>query len=232
MSNVVESVINAANTFYQGIMEDANGRYHSWEHCYKCFNDERRKLVPQYDYLSLQLAFYLASWGMYRGSSFLLQKDYKVHTPVVKELLKKDYDCLLGIDCSEYIRNATAQNALDELKKFLEEYYTNIRKSVKGADITSKVSDTLLTKVLMGTLGCVPAYDRYFINGIKVTKVSTGNYNKESLIKLANFYVENSDHLEAARQNFKVGALSYPQMKLLDMGFWQIGLENDNRDTE
>ena len=201
MSNVVESVINAANTIYQGIMEDANGRYHSWEHCYKCFNDERRKL-------------------------------YKVHTPVVKELLKEDYDCLLGIDCSEYIRNATAQNALDKLKNFLEKYYTNIRKSVKGADITSKVSDTLVTKVLMGTLGCVPAYDRYFIKGIKVTKVSTGNYNKESLMKLANFYVENSDRLEAARQNFKVGALSYPQMKLLDMGFWQIGLENGNSDTK
>ena len=125
------------------------------------------------------------------------------------------------------------QKKIERFKEeFLEEYYTNIRKSVKGADITSKVSDTLLTKVLMGTLGCVPAYDRYFINGIKVTKVSTGNYNKESLIKLANFYVENSDRLEAARQNFKVGALSYPQMKLLDMGFWQIGLENDNRDTE
>ena len=37
------------------------------------------------DYLSLQLAFYLASWGMYRGSSFLIQKDYRVHIPVVRE---------------------------------------------------------------------------------------------------------------------------------------------------
>ena len=121
---------------------------------------------------------------------------------------------------------------LEDVYKKLEDYYNDVRKSVKGADITSKVSDTLVTKVLMGTLGCVPAYDRYFIKGIKVTKVSTGNYNKESLMKLANFYVENSDRLEAARQNFKVGALSYPQMKLLDMGFWQIGLENGNSDTK
>ena len=52
-----------------------------------------------YDYLSLQLAFYLASWGMYRGSSFLLQKDYKVHEAVVKELLDSKYNCLFGLTC-------------------------------------------------------------------------------------------------------------------------------------
>lgn len=224
----VESVINAANTFYKGITGDPNGRYRSWEHCYKCFKDERGKSDPQYDYLSLQLAFYLASWGMYRGSSFLLQKDYKVHTPVVEELLKKDYDCLLGIDCSEYLQNTATQNALNNLSRFLEDYYNDVRKSVKGADITSKVSDTLVTKVLMGTLGCVPAYDRYFIKGIKVTGLSTGNYNQTSLMELAKFYFKNSDRLEVARQNFKVGALLYPQMKLLDMGFWQIGLETEN----
>lgn len=43
---------------------------------------------PDYDYLSLQLAYYLASWGMLRGSSFLLWKDYKIHIPMVKEMLK------------------------------------------------------------------------------------------------------------------------------------------------
>ena len=36
------------------------------------------------DYLTLQLAFYLASWGMYRGSSELLQKDYLIHEPIVE----------------------------------------------------------------------------------------------------------------------------------------------------
>ena len=41
---------------------------------------------------------------MYRGSSFLLQKDYKIHIPVVKELLKEEYDPLAGIDCVELKR--------------------------------------------------------------------------------------------------------------------------------
>lgn len=35
---------------------------------------------------------------MYRGSSFLLQKDYKVLTPVVEEVLKPEYG-LFRVEC-------------------------------------------------------------------------------------------------------------------------------------
>lgn len=225
MGNVIDLVVKAANTFYETMSNDENGRFHSWEHCYKCFHDARTGSFHDDDYLSLQLAFYLASWGMYRGSSFLLQKDYKVHIPVVKELLKSDYDCLSGIDCEEFKRNKDAQNALNELNKFLNKHYESVRNTVKGTAVSNKVSDTLITKVLMGTLGCVPAYDRYFIEGIKIMKVSTRNYNLASLIKLVEFYEENHFRLEEIRKNFKVYGLPYPQMKLLDMAFWQIGLE-------
>ena len=222
MGNVIDLVIKAANTFYETMSNDENGRFHSWEHCYKCFHDARGGSSYDVDYLSLQLAFYLASWGMYRGSSFLLQKDYKVHIPVVNELLKSDYDCLRGIECKEIKRH---KDALMKLDGVLNEYYESVRKTVKGAAVSNKVSDTLITKVLMGTLGCVPAYDRYFKDGIKILKVSTGNYNYDSLIKLVDFYEENRVRLEEIRKNFKVYGLPYPQMKLLDMAFWQIGLE-------
>ena len=40
------------------------------------------------DFLSLHLGFYLASWGMMRGSTELLDKDYKIHIPAVKVILK------------------------------------------------------------------------------------------------------------------------------------------------
>ncbi len=47
------------------------------------------------DMLALHLGFYLASWGMYRGSSFLLQKDYKVHVPIVKIIINNENDFLV-----------------------------------------------------------------------------------------------------------------------------------------
>lgn len=219
-------IIRSATEFYNQLRSDENGRYRSWEHCYSHFIHARHESDPDYDYLSLQLAFYLASWGMYRGSSFLLQKDYRVHIPVVKELLNPKYDPLAGIECIEY-RKPEVQSLLEDINAFLEKYYDEVRLQVKEETPKNKLSDTLITKVLMGTLGCVPAYDRYFIVGLKDQKVSTGLYNMRSLLKLVDFYEANKAQLEAARDELKVSGLPYPQMKMLDMGFWQIGFELD-----
>lgn len=225
--DTVELIVNSATLFYDKLREDQNGRYRSWEHCYKCFHDARGNEAVDVDYLSLQLAFYLASWGMYRGSSFLLQKDYKVHIPVVREILKSDYDCLFGLECKE-LHNKDIQDCLQMINDYISDYYDTIRKSVKETEVKNKLSITLITKILMGTLGCVTAYDRYFIDGIKCHGVATGNYNLKSLLALADFYENNRERFEKTRINLKVYDLPYPQMKLLDMGFWQIGFENDD----
>lgn len=226
MIETVDLVIRTATTFYNQLKEDPNGRYRSWEYCYKQFHDARENSNPDYDYLSLHLAFYLASWGMYRGSSFLLQKDYKIHEPVVKEILKEKYDMLFGIKCSEF-RNSTNQKLLQELNEFMASYYNDIRLSVVKKIPQKEISETLITKILMGTMGCVPAYDRYFVAGIKNQKISTGNYNINSILKLVDFYDANNDKLESVREALKVYDMDYPQMKLIDMGFWQIGFELD-----
>ena len=218
----VDRVIIAANSFYTKLRNDPNARFRSWEHCSKCFHDAWNNSSVDYDYMSLQLAFYLASWGMYRGSSFLLQKDYKIHTPVIEELLKSKYNCLFGLECRE-LNNKETQRKLMDLESFLKTYYNALRKNEKTTEIKTELSSTLITKILMGTLGCVPAYDRYFINGVKELNVTTGNYNMQSLLKLVQFYEENNDKLENTRKKFKVYDLSYPQMKLLDMAFWKIG---------
>lgn len=222
----VDLIIKSSTEFYNDLKIDENGRYHSWEHCYSHFIKARGSKEIDYDYLSLQLAFYLASWGMYRGSSFLLQKDYKVHIPVVKELLSKEYDALAGIECIEF-RKENNQQLLLEINSFLGQYYDKIRREVKGQELKNQLSFTLITKILMGTLGCVPAYDRYFIAGIKKQKVTTGNYNLKSIMKLVDFYEKNSVRLEPVREKMEVDGMPYPQMKMLDMGFWQIGFELD-----
>ena len=179
-----------------------------------------------YDYLSLQLSFYLASWGMYRGSSFLLQKDYKVHIPAVKELLNEKYDNLAGIKCIDF-RKESNQELLKKICEFLNEYYNKIREDVTGKEFKNDISSTLITKILMGIFGCVPAYDRYFIAGIKKHKVAIGNFNINSIMQIIDFYEQNHEQLEDVRKSMKVGDMLYPQMKIIDMGFWQLGFEED-----
>ena len=163
---------------------------------------------------------------MYRGSLFLLQKDYKVHIPVVKELLNEKYDVLAGIDCIGF-KDDSNQKLLQDINSFLEQYYDKIRHKVKEQELKNQLSFTLITKILMGTLGCVPAYDRYFIAGIKNQKVATGNYNIRSVMQLVNFYEKNADRLEPVREKMEVEGMPYPQMKMIDMGFWQIGFDLD-----
>lgn len=221
---LIDELISAAQTFYDDARANENGRSRSWEHCYRVFRDARTDPSPDYDYLSLHLAFYLASWGMYRGSSFLLQKDYKVLLPIVEKVLKPEYDCLFGLACAD-VRNDDVREQLMELSGDIADDFRPIRNEVAGREVASPVSPVLITKILMGTLGCVPAYDRFFQDGVATYKVTTAEYSLESVRKLAKFYEAHNDRLEEARRGMQIDDLIYPQMKLLDMGFWQIGFE-------
>lgn len=94
--------------YFNETVRDSHGRYMSWRHCYKTFSENRNTTNKQaIDYLSLHLAFYLASWGMYRGSSFLLQKDYKVHIPVVEIIQEQKYNLLHAFPQKVCARNKT-----------------------------------------------------------------------------------------------------------------------------
>ena len=229
--DAIDELIDAAQAFYEDARANENGRSRSWEHCYRVFRDARTDPSPDYDYLSLHLAFYLASWGMYRGSCFIFQKDYKVHTPIVEKVLKPEYDCLFGLACVG-LRESEVQGSLEKLNKYIAEHFRPIRNEVAGREVASSVSPVLVTKILMGTLGCVPAYDRFFQDGVATYKVTTREYGRNSLRKLVDFYEEHNDRLEEARRGMRVGDPIYPQMKLLDMGFWQVGFEKDAGDAK
>ena len=130
----------------------------------------------------------------------------------------------MGIECVS-LKKESNQKLLIELNSFISDYYDKIRREVKEQDLKNRLSYTLITKILMGTMGCVPAYDRYFIVGIKNQKIATGNYNIKSVLQLVDFYEKNALKLEPIRKEMKVYDLPYPQMKMLDMGFWQIGFD-------
>ena len=227
----IDELINAAQTFYEDARANENGRSRSWEHCYRVFRDARTAPSPDYDYLSLHLAFYLASWGMYRGSCFILQKDYKVHTPIVAEILKPEYDCLFGLACAD-LRKSEVQKLYTTVYNYIADHFKPMRNQVAGREVKSRVSPVLITKILMGTLGCVPAYDRFFEDGARYFGLEKKTYHEDSLLELTDIYEAHNDRLEEARRGMRTEDLSYPQMKLLDMGFWQIGFEKDAGDAK
>lgn len=278
--DLYEFIDSKIQTFYGPISQyDENAkiykkgtRYRSWEYCYKFF----RENLPEYDELSeeekkefidlasLHLGFYLASWGMYRGSAFLLKNDYKIHESAVRKIIEyyQAYPLLLEFDPTQSTGDETSllldvlfgtDEDIANLKK--DKKYGNVKanKSWKGLigeleDIyedgeyednesnEDNASDTLVTKVLMGTLACIPAYDRFLKLGIafyknnnaeKFNKI-TQTLSKESYKNLLSFVSENKENFENASVNLSIDeTLPYPTMKLVDMFLWQTGFEED-----
>ncbi len=223
----IDFAISKADEILEIINSDENSRYKSWEHCYTKFTGCKELNLETLDNLSLHLAFYLASWGMLRGSSFLLQKDYKVHIDAIKELYKPEYKPLWGINCETLLENDNLDLVM-KVSNRLKEIYIEKRKNLDDYD---GVSNILITKILMGTLGCVPAYDRYFVNTIKEYKIASGNYTKQSLYDLAIFYNANREKIELVRNKVNsVRGINYPEMKILDMSFWYMAFEKESNE--
>lgn len=231
--NDIALIIDNGDQFVKLMRSDENGRYRSWEHCYTAFAKLKEKTLTDndVDFLCLHLSFYLASWGMYRGSSFLLQKDYKVHATAIREIMKSEYIGLWAVKCDDYLYNKNCLNTLFSLSNALRQIYSDIRisanKSINRGEPMHPISDTLITKILMGTLGCVPAYDRYFNDGIKKSGVASVQFNSKSIENLSKYYVENLDDFENWRHSISDNGVEYSQMKVIDMCFWQIGYNLD-----
>lgn len=116
MSSISDLILD----FVSMSLKDKNQRYKSWEHCYSFFRKHAFLSGEEaIDLAALHLGFYLASWGMYRGSGFLLQKDYKIHKYAVKALLQPKYDSLWDIDFGTLQKYDGFIDLIFELKKHL-----------------------------------------------------------------------------------------------------------------
>ena len=218
MHNIKSTILK----FYLQLETDNHHRYKSWEHCYQYFMQDDIDI----DTACLHLAFYLASWGMYRGSSFLLWKDYLIHRKVVKHLMKNRH--LQGIDFS-----GSDRNYIDEIFAsidWIKAWYKNNIKQINGKDKKINVTDTLATKILLGTLGCIPAYDRYFIDGIRSVGLKFSELKKCNFLPVVDFYLDHKNQFDYVHHKIlKSSGVYYPPMKLLDMYFWELGFRADEK---
>lgn len=199
--------------FYEKIKVDPNCRLKSWEYCYNHFRENRHtKDDAAIDLMALHLGFYLASWGMYRGSSFLMQKDYRVHIPAIKVMLEERYEQLWDIKPCQALALIDA----------IIECGNRVKQSYADQVNCKKPSDTLLTKILLGVYACVPAYDRFFMKGLKKFGI-VSNYGRESLTKIVSYCCSSMTAFEESRTELLALGADYPPMKLVDMFIFSVG---------
>jgi len=87
-----------------------------------------------------------------------------------------------------------------------------------------QVTDTLITKVILGTFGCLPACDRYFIEGFRSAGYEYSKPNDKFVERIFGFCYENLHELQKEQASIKQKrGFCYPLMRLVDMYFWKVG---------
>lgn len=235
-------------------------RFKTWEYCYKYFQKNRQKLQKSLTIPEEALfifSFYLASWGMYRGSSFLLSLDHTIHEDILKELLKEDYN-ILTVDISDINK----ENEEDFIKKLIyaktsiRKAYEPIRKNVLKEQMAfhkkigkqfkpkstpkSEISNILASKILLGIFGCIPAYDTFFKQGIKeIFPITAGkrrypisqNFGEGSVRQIIQCYKDNKEMFDDHQYFLKIDeTIKYPTMKKIDMLFWLEGYRKSQKE--
>lgn len=203
-------------------------RYASFDYCFNYFQDkykdgeiEKVSDSKNIQLSCLQLGFYLASWGMYRGSTFLLQKSVKVFEPLIKYIASKECD-VWGIDIDGYTN--------DNINRLIR-CGERIEKELNVHE-TKRVTDTLVTKIMLGVFGNVPAFDNYFRSGSGL-----GRFNEHSLKQIKNFYNDKSEIISGKAKEIdtlKYNSDSrlerkYTQAKIIDMIFFTKGLQKNRK---
>lgn len=195
-------------------------RYASFDYCFNYFQTFREsgtlaKVADDSNMQEscLQLGFYLASWGMLRGSSQLLKKSVKVYEPVIRAIASAD-DSVWDIDAHEY----TPSN----IKKIIG--FEGTLQQALPASKSSPPSPTLVTKIMLGVFGNVPAFGTFFKDGFGVS-----TFGPKSLSKVGQFYWDNESIVEKYRINtldFLSGSPTkrrYSRAKVIDMVFFIEG---------
>lgn len=211
------------NDFVGKYNSDVNGRYKSYDHCRKCFLDNKNN-PAMYDLMTLHLYAYLASWGMLRNS-FLMEKDYQFNKPVVEILCKSKYSRLVYFD--PFAQNANNDlNLIMDLKEEIKNYYENetyIDPDTGNKKKINHATDTLISKIILGTLGCVPAYDNFLVKGLRNSGI-VGNFNLNSLNGIINCVKPDEAHIDTVCNNLNKNCNNlYTTMKIIDAYFWEYG---------
>ena len=195
---------SSVEKYLSNMVQDSNHRFKSWEYCYTAFGN-----LDSVDYLSLHLAFYLASWGMYRGSCGILWKDYTIHMDAVNIIrkfhsLRKEWFTMDDVSQIMKLYNA------------LKDYYSKItyyKPENKTSSLNLAATDTLITKIMLGTIGCVPALDDLFKRAFHC---QGKQFDEELLKRIIDCSQSNKDTIQQCQRYISEKLhYHYPSMKVV-----------------
>ena len=194
-------------------------RPQSWDFCYNHFLDLERVIADR-QASAMQLGYYLASWGMLRGSGYLFRKTNARHYLDVIRVVEEYDDAVRGI--------TPARFGETEVQRLLTSLYQDL-----GSRLLPEGGRriTLVTKTLMGVWGVFPSLDGYFTSTFNELAQSSGRrklfsrFTENTIEFTGEFYAAHRDELEGLAAgyqtvDFYTGEASnhpYPVAKIIDI---------------
>lgn len=184
-----------------------NSRFEAWDIC----NDEFGKVIkgnnaPNKYNLALHLYAFLASYGMVCRGCQLLQHNYRYLIPVVEVLIDKKYAPLYNIDIFSSSFNSSAYIAL----------VLELKKDLTTALGFNNVTSTLISKIMLGALGCVVGYDVNVIKTLRKKCNCTARLSAKGLSDLLALAKSYKSDIINAKNSYH----AYSDMRILDSVLW------------
>ena len=233
VKDAIEKSLEIIKNHYLTIESGAPGsRYKSWEYCHSAFLEKKARIGSltddDYYFLSLHLGAYLASFGMLRNS-FLLERDFLAHYEAVRICMEKDFEGLWDLKPCLEKKKGIVDLLFDPEKGVVNRLKTkayplgNNQKDGKEKN-PPFIHDVLITKILLGVFGCVPAFDAFFSTGYrlihdkKTVETTYLRFNQKNFEDIYDMACEYSAILKIEGCD-----PCYPPMRCLDFALWVIG---------
>jgi hypothetical protein len=187
-----ENITKVVRDFLQvsgGEQPSKTSRSRSWDYCYNYFQDHPEP-TQDLERSCLQLGYYLASWGMLRGSTYLFAETNMHHYAKAVRVIEDLNPTMREIDADSYLNPAARVEIIGA--------YEALRKALVPNGVAHV---TLVGKVMLGVWGCLPSFDTYFRRGFgkmadkRGEKTAFYRVGNRSLILLGEFHARHQEEI-------------------------------------
>lgn len=205
-------------------------RFASYDFCHSYFLRNRESSSSKMEESCIYLWSFLGSWGMLRGSSVLFKENSPASLRNVVECIAKTPKEVWDIDVEQYGNEKCRQQIIclyNSISRALTEGSSSV--DCKGNPITplKNPSRTLVTKIMMGVFGIVPAFDTFFCDVFDSLYPGkgfrSGKFSLDCLDAIYDFYLQNKQQLDSIKiavidfDGEPIEGMYYKKAKLIDM---------------
>lgn len=202
-----------AQQYFLEVRENEFSRLRAWEFIYAYTRVKNTKVLvneKNIEKTALHLGLYLAQWGMFRGSSQLIDQNLNYFKWMAKFFFET-----IPTKFPNFYSHRFEDFADDDFCKEFDE----VIKFIRSEKLMLNPSDTLISKILLGIWGEIPALDSFFVKASShyITSKKINCSSQCFKILLASF---NTKSFTEMKFNLDGAWFYYPLAKKIDMALW------------